>query len=1056
MQNFGSAAEATATALNSAGSAATENSRYMESLNAKTQQLKATFQDLANNVITNELVSAILSTANAFLELINTPIGAFATQVVLLTGAMGGFSALITAGGFIGKIGTQFVTAFQLLTGAIQSTTVATTALGVASKITFPILGLVATAIAGIIAVAPHLSNWYKELTNDVEYAQEKTEGLNTTLAENKQRLEDLYAVKPEYRTEELWEEIEALEAENAELEKNLAYWEKKESKGILSDIRGQTYVSQSGAGAQAVAGFRAIVTESGKDLKVYGNSIEEVISQLNALGYASDGTVEGLEEIGITIENTNGGLVDSETHFAELIEEYDNLAQEIKQNSTVTDEQYRRFAQLRSELDSYANALRVADESNGDLTTTERAQMNEIAKLVVEYENLIEQTDYADSAMRELAEGANINADQAEELINKYPELESALVDLGDIFSLDTTKLYELADAGEEAARALIQAQLEATEQTISSIESRIKAYELEMEAFKASNPYTFGQGTGLSTLMGTSPEDLRSQRAEYEKYIADTEALAEAEAKLAELREEIAGWDDTDKLGLAGDASSSSSSSATDPLKEQNELFQEQIDILDHELYLMEKQGASQDDLIAKLKEVQEVLHEQANWFRAQGLDDNSEYIRDLQKQWWSYQDEIDSINEAIAEKAKETWEEQLNAQIDALNEQKDAYETAFNYIVKQIEKEIEALEEQRDAEEEYWDEKIAALEEQNDAINEQIELQEKQQAVAEANQRKLFVFKDGRFQYISDLDEVAQATAELEAYEREQALQQEVDNLETLKEQALAAIDAQIAGWEEYKEQWSSVVDNYEEEQDRLIAEQVLGIELEGQNWRTRLDNLAQYVEEYKSLMSQLSSAESELEAGYQGSSGGAYVGGGSVSTSYSQTNPDTFFTSAGFDSYATIPGAFGGNVGINIENGKTTTTGLPIGTIVHTQGGDYQITGGTGEAGNPYQSQKVQGYASGTLSASGGLSLVGENGPELRVLGAGDGIIPSDVTSNLWDWGKLSPGDLISNLGNNIMNIVIENLNLPGVTDGESFVAYLQSNAWSQAVQFASNR
>ena len=51
MNNFQVAIDATATAMDSAGSAMKENTSYMESLEAQTTQLKATFQDFANNVI---------------------------------------------------------------------------------------------------------------------------------------------------------------------------------------------------------------------------------------------------------------------------------------------------------------------------------------------------------------------------------------------------------------------------------------------------------------------------------------------------------------------------------------------------------------------------------------------------------------------------------------------------------------------------------------------------------------------------------------------------------------------------------------------------------------------------------------------------------------------------------------------------------------------------------------------------------------------------------------------------------------------------------------------
>ena len=48
-----------------------------------------------------------------------------------------------------------------------------------------------------------------------------------------------------------------------------------------------------------------------------------------------------------------------------------------------------------------------------------------------------------------------------------------------------------------------------------------------------------------------------------------------------------------------------------------------------------------------------------------------------------------------------------------------------------------------------------------------------------------------------------------------------------------------------------------------------------------------------------------------------------------------------------------------------------------------------------------------YATGTTSAKGGLSLVGEQGAELRVLNRGDGIIPAQLTENLMKWGNFDP-------------------------------------------------
>ena len=51
MANFQTAIDATATAYDSAGSAAEENAKYMEHLEAQVNNLKGQFQDFANNVL---------------------------------------------------------------------------------------------------------------------------------------------------------------------------------------------------------------------------------------------------------------------------------------------------------------------------------------------------------------------------------------------------------------------------------------------------------------------------------------------------------------------------------------------------------------------------------------------------------------------------------------------------------------------------------------------------------------------------------------------------------------------------------------------------------------------------------------------------------------------------------------------------------------------------------------------------------------------------------------------------------------------------------------------
>ena len=93
----------------------------------------------------------------------------------------------------------------------------------------------------------------------------------------------------------------------------------------------------------------------------------------------------------------------------------------------------------------------------------------------------------------------------------------------------------------------------------------------------------------------------------------------------------------------------------------------------------------------------------------------------------------------------------------------------------------------------------------------------------------------------------------------------------------------------------------------------------------------------------------------------------------------------------------------------------------------------------------------------------MALVGENGPEMRILNRGDGVIPTNLTNNLWKWGQFTPHDLINhtfatdnNGGGTSITIQNFNPNLSGVKDGEGFVEYMKHNFARSVVQFVGRR
>lgn len=487
---------------------------------------------------------------------------------------------------------------------------------------------------------------------------------------------------------------------------------------------------------------------------------------------------------------------------------------------------------------------------------------------------------------------------------------------------------------------------------------------------------------------------------------------------------------------------------------VEQANDAWKEQLSLLKDRLALMEKSGASDEAQIDQMRKIQDAIHKQAEMYRQLGLDEDSEYLRELGLLWWDYENDIQKIYDNIADKAKEAAEETRKAWEEALEEEKSNYETAASYVLDRIDDEISALQKLRDETEQYYDDKIQALKDTNTELEDQIQYEELLNNLAQAQNKQLYVFQNGQFQYVQDVEAISSAQAELDAYNRDKALEQEVANLEKLKKQALANIDDQIKGWEKYRNEWKDVVNQYTNQQNKLIAEQVLGIDLEQKNWQKRLMNAQEFADKYNNIMANLkvASAEGAVEA-VGGSSqmsssdlSALAQAGRDYNSAKTQAEKDAaharaeairnkYGYSGGADGSKYISTSSGSSKPLKSSSSKKSSTTVSSGRVSQDIGG---------RATHPER------YASGTLSAVGGLSMVGERGPELRVLGQGDGILPADITRNLWDWGKINPGSMIRNMSQ-VFNI--SNLSLPNARDAESLISGLKQMAYQRAYKRA---
>ena len=77
-----------------------------------------------------------------------------------------------------------------------------------------------------------------------------------------------------------------------------------------------------------------------------------------------------------------------------------------------------------------------------------------------------------------------------------------------------------------------------------------------------------------------------------------------------------------------------------ALDKIKEEVERI---IGDYEHKIFLTDKNNGNVEDIVAMYKKMQDTVHNYADQYRAKGLDENSDYITDLQKQWWEYEEAI-----------------------------------------------------------------------------------------------------------------------------------------------------------------------------------------------------------------------------------------------------------------------------------------------------------------------------------------------------------------------------------------------------------------------------
>lgn len=385
MKNFDHAVGATTSALNSNGVALAQNAAYMESIEAKTTAVSAAFQQMSLKVVDSDLVKGILDIAKAFAEFGSTDFGAGITQILLLSGASWGGLQLLGQSILPGIIG-GFKAFGSVLKGVTLEATAASLgfkgALSAGLAATLPVILGVTAAIVALVGIIKGIKSAYEEANPSVEQAyanmQEANESLSSTekkYTEAKNKLEELNSTPFEDRTAEMQAEIDKLQSlveyyeavkearEGKVAQSTASYIKSVESEGFKQGINVSGVVKTGGVTKEGLAEVKeftglykdlesAVIAAASAEAKFNGNiidisDIQKASVELQRYGYIFEDNTISTFQLQTQLNDFRFELLETNKLTPSLISQYEKLILIGKEYAEKLQEQKEKGVEL-------------------------------------------------------------------------------------------------------------------------------------------------------------------------------------------------------------------------------------------------------------------------------------------------------------------------------------------------------------------------------------------------------------------------------------------------------------------------------------------------------------------------------------------------------------------------------------------------------------------------------------------------------------------------------------------------------------------------------------
>ena len=433
MENFDVAVSATATAMDSAGSAAEENGRVMESLQKKIDNLRAAWENFSNNTITKDFIGGILDAGTQLLTFVNTDLGQAIAKALLFGTTVGSATGFI--GTFVGKI-FELATEMKKLGSVVDGPTTAIgkfLAIGTKGKWTLIALGIagITAAVIALVSAFGSGESAFDKYMSKAEEAAQKQEEYQQSLDDAKKKLEELNDIPYADRTSEQQHEIEVLKDQIECYEKLIELEKQRESEALkdASDAAIGSGVKMGVEGhkiktpPQSNRVFKTLTDEQKAAIdalpQTFNDVTEAIDAYANALGLSwvkSDGTIKTMKEMRNELALYGYGFDDVTATLEDSAVEFQNLANSINQGVKPTQEQLNLAKSYIDANKQIADSL-LARINNGDeLSEAE-------SRWLLNYNNLLNAYENGQDAVNKY----NASVKTAQDTLSKFPEFERA-----------------------------------------------------------------------------------------------------------------------------------------------------------------------------------------------------------------------------------------------------------------------------------------------------------------------------------------------------------------------------------------------------------------------------------------------------------------------------------------------------------------------------------------------------------------------------------------------------------------------------------------------------